>query len=189
MDKTKDNKNSLPLALILSLLVCLAGSIVWGLIYSFGFITSIIAAITTILAISVWRKFKKVNYVTYLWVLFWVIILNECAILISLNFVFMKELGSSYTFAESFQILFKSISSNKDFLTAIISDSIWSIVFSVLGAVIEMVGAKKRAKNNADSQNLNKAQENSQVAQDNPQETPQQNLDSSNEDSKQDSNS
>lgn len=58
----KEQKKSLPLALLFSFLVCLLGAIVWGLVYSIGFFVAIISAVTVMCAIMVYQKFYKVNW-------------------------------------------------------------------------------------------------------------------------------
>ena len=51
----KEQKKSLPLALLFSFLVCLLGAIVWGLVYSIGFFVAIISAVTVMCAIMVYQ--------------------------------------------------------------------------------------------------------------------------------------
>lgn len=142
----KEQKKSLPLALLFSFLVCLLGAIVWGLVYSIGFFVAIISAVTVMCAIMVYQKFYKVNWLTYLWVIIWVVLLNEISMLITLTIMLMNEVGGAYSFGECFNALTQAINDGGEMTSAFTSDSIMNVVFSLLGGVLEIFTIRSQMK-------------------------------------------
>lgn len=138
-------KNSLPLALFISFAICLAGAIVWGLMYQLGVFSTIIATISAALAIVVYRKYYKINWFTYIWVSIWSILLNEISMLFVETFFAMKELNIG--FSEGFKTICTLIANNEEAKSIFVSNTIWSIVFSLIGVIIILISIKRNIKN------------------------------------------
>lgn len=144
-----ESKKSLPKALIFSLLICLAGAVVWGLIYSFGYISYVIAFITVMFAGLVYAKCnKKFGFLAFLWVVLWAIIFNEIAIIVATLIELIQEY--SLTFNESLNILLELITTNQEVKNAFIQDTLFNVVFVLLGGIIVVISnaiQKRKLKN------------------------------------------
>lgn len=141
----KNIKTSLPLALLVSFAVCLAGAIVWGLMYQLGVFSTIISLLSASCAIIVYRKFYKLNWIAYLWVSIWSIALNELSMLFVETFIAMREL--SVGFSQGFSTICNLISSNNDARSIFVSNTIWSIAFTLIGVIITILSIRRQMKN------------------------------------------
>lgn len=131
MENQENKKYNLPLALVLSALIAVAGAVVWGLLYTFGWFVSIIAYVTAMGMFAVYLKFyPKKTKLVFIWTLAWIIILNSISILVSAGIYVSIELGMplGQVFAYIFQN-FGSIAG--DFAI----DAFLGAVFAVLGVV------------------------------------------------------
>ncbi len=142
----KERKKSLPLALLLSFLVCVLGAVVWGLVYSLGYFTTIVSALAVMCAIMVYQIFHKVNWLTYVWTIVWVVLLNEISMLIAITIAVMQEAGAAYTFAECFSAVVQIIGEGGEAGPAFATDSAMNVLFSLLGGVIEIFAIRNQAK-------------------------------------------
>ena len=128
MENTK--KDNLALALVLSLLVALAGSFAWGLLYSLGWFVSIIAYATTFGMFAVYTKFARMGKLTFVWTLVWVIILNTLASFLAIVIGVSVEAGCSLSVA------FNATIQNFNLIVGeFCLDVGLGILFSVLGVV------------------------------------------------------
>ena len=141
------NRNNLAAALILSLLVCLLGSIAWGFIYVAGYFAAIIALAEVILAIGVYSKFKTVNWKTILWISILTIIFNELAMYIAEIILLKMELNC--TFGEATNVLNNAFS-NPEIYSIFLKNSFTNILFTAIGIacyVFSYLKNKKQSKN------------------------------------------
>lgn len=140
----KKKVNSLPIALLVSLAVCLVGSVIWGLLYQLGFLSTIIAAVTSFCALNLYKKFYKLNWIAYVWTCVWLVVFNELSMLIVESIMAMSVLNSG--FSNAFQEVCNLISTDAEARTIFISNTVWNIVFSVLGAVAEIIVIRNQIK-------------------------------------------
>ena len=140
----KKVKQSITIALFLSLGVCILGAIVWGLMYQLGVFSTLISAISAVLALLAYRKFYKLNWIAYLWVALWSILLNELAMLIVEAIMISSELGIG--FSQGFSSICDLIAHNSDARSIIVSNSIWSIAFSLLGVILTILSIRNQEK-------------------------------------------
>ena len=140
----KKKVNSLPIALLVSLAVCLVGSVIWGLLYQLGFLSTIIAAVTSFCALNLYKKFYKLNWIAYVWTCVWLVVFNELSMLIVESIMAMSVLNSG--FGNAFQEVCNLISTDAEARTIFISNTVWNIVFSVLGAVAEIIVIRNQIK-------------------------------------------
>ncbi len=140
----KKKVNSLAIALLVSLAVCLVGSVIWGLLYQLGFLSTIIAAVTAFCALNLYKKFYKLNWIAYVWTCVWLVVFNELSMLIVESIMAMSVLNSG--FGNAFQEVCNLISTDAEARTIFISNTVWNIVFSVLGAVAEIIVIRNQIK-------------------------------------------
>lgn len=140
----KKKVNSLAIALLVSLAVCLVGSVIWGLLYQLGFLSTIIAAVTSFCALNLYKKFYKLNWIAYVWTCVWLVVFNELSMLIVESIMAMSVLNSG--FSNAFQEVCNLISTDAEARTIFISNTVWNIVFSVLGAVAEIIVIRNQIK-------------------------------------------
>ena len=159
MEKVK--RNSIWLALVLSFVVCLVGAVISGLIYYANFISAWISIAIAGLSFYIYQKFYKVNWLSFVWVLFWTIALSEVAFLISAGFIVGNYYG--YSFNEAFDIFIDMLSNDNEMQNAFLRDSLLNVVFAIIGVVIYFVSfklnvkkmAKMQAQNNANGTTIN----------------------------------
>lgn len=140
----KKVKQSITIALFLSLGVCILGAIVWGLMYQLGVFSTLISAISAVLALLAYRKFYKLNWIAYLWVALWSILLNELAMLIVEAIMISSELEIG--FSQGFSSICDLIANNSDARSIFVSNSIWSIAFSLLGVILTILSIRNQEK-------------------------------------------
>lgn len=140
----KGKTNSLALSLLVSLAVCLVGSVIWGLLYQLGFLSTIIAAVSAFCALNLYKKFHRLNLVAYVWTCVWLVIFNEIAMLIAESIATMTLLNCE--FGVAFKEVCNLISTDADARIIFISNTVWNIVFSVLGAVAEIIIIRNQIK-------------------------------------------
>ena len=140
----KKKVNSLPIALLVSLAVCLVGSVIWGLLYQLGFLSTIIAAVTSFCALNLYKKFYKLNWIAYVWTCVWLVVFNELSMLIVESIMAMSVLNSG--FGNAFQEVCNLISTDAEARTIFISNTVWNIVFTVLGAMAEIIVIRNQIK-------------------------------------------
>ena len=124
-----EKKENKALAIILLILVVLLGSVVWGLIYSFGWFISIISYGIAFLAITLYGKFAKLTRPVYIITAIAIVVLNIIASFISISIsllIIEPELG----FGGAFSLVLSNFN-----LIAVdfIIDSILSAAFTILG--------------------------------------------------------
>ncbi|MBE7074724.1 MAG: hypothetical protein E7376_01935 [Clostridiales bacterium] len=135
-----NKKNSLPLALVLSALVAVAGAVVWGLIYSSGWFVSIVSYVTALAMFWVYNKFYKISKLTFVWCLVLINIFNIVASFLAIVIAVAAEAGVDFATALDAVIsVFGEVSG------AFIRDMILGLVFSVLGIASYYSYYKKQA--------------------------------------------
>ena len=140
MEKVENKKQSLPLALLVSFCVCIAGAVLCGVIYYIGFISSWIAFITAYVAFMLFRKFYKVNFGSFVWVLFWTMALNEVAMFLAMGIAVSAQTGVGLS--EVFGAINQLLNENAEFKNAFMSDTIFNVVFSFVGVLAFFVSIK-----------------------------------------------
>ena len=137
----EEKKDRVGLALLFSFLVALAGSVIWGLLYSTGWLVALIGYITAFGCFFVYTRFAKMSKLTYIWTLVWVIVLNIVATFVSLIILTSSIRHISLSAAVQF------IADNFDVLGGpIFKDIILGIIFSVLGVVSYYIYYKRNLK-------------------------------------------
>lgn len=80
----ENERKNLWFALLLSFLVCAAGSVIWGVIYTQGWLVALVAYVSAFCAFLVYEKvYKEVTKGAFIWVLVWTIVLNTVASFLS----------------------------------------------------------------------------------------------------------
>lgn len=124
-------KQSLPLALLLSFLVALAGACAWGLMYTMGWFVSIIAYATAFGMFAVYLKFyNKFNWIPFVWTLAWIIVLNILASIFSI--VIAVSIEASVTLGEAFNATMQVLGT---LIGQFAFDMFLGTVFSILGVI------------------------------------------------------
>lgn len=151
MENTK--KDNLALALVLSVLVAIAGSVAWGFLYSLGWFVSIIAYATTFGMFAVYTKFAQMGKLTFVWTLVWVIILNTLASFLAIVIGVSVEAGCSVSDA------FNATIQNFNLIVGqFCLDVGLGILFSVLGVVSYYSVYKRKQKEQQIAQMLEEKQ-------------------------------
>lgn len=137
----EEKKDRVGLALLFSFLVGLAGSIIWGLLYSTGWLVALVGYVTALGMFFVYTRFAKMSKLTFIWTLVWVIVLNILATYIAL--IIYTSVKYNLSLAE----VINSVFSNFGAITeALLADIILGIVFSVLGVVSYYAYYKRNLK-------------------------------------------
>lgn len=142
MEKT--NKNNIALALFLSFLICGVMAVVYGLIYYSGWISVWVSLATAMLGISVYGRFAKPNWFVPIWILVWIIVLNELAMLIAASLAVSSQLGC--TFQEAWDFLLGYLSVDGEVKDLFWKDSLLNIFFAIIGVVAMFIIFKIKEK-------------------------------------------
>lgn len=140
----KERKQSLPLALLLSFAVSVVGACLFGLIYYTGFISVWVAFLSGAVAFMVYNIFHKTNWLSFVWVMLWTIILDEVALILASGIAISGELSCSV--GEAIDALFQLVGSDSEVKGAFLRDTILSAVFAVLGVGCYFVSLKLKEK-------------------------------------------
>lgn len=140
----KERKQSLPLALLFSFLVSVAGACLFGLVYYWGFISTWFALLSGMLAFMVYSIFHKTNWLSFVWVLLWTIVLDEVALILSCGLSIGAELDCSLGVALG--SLFELIASDSEVNSAFVKDTALAVFFAVLGVVACFISIKMKNK-------------------------------------------
>ena len=137
----EEKKDRVGLALLFSFLVALAGSVVWGLVYSTGWLVALIGYVTALGCFFVYTRFAKMSKLTFIWTLVWVIVLNILATYVAL------VVYTSVKYGLALSEVISSLTSNFVAVTKeLMSDIILGIVFSILGVVSYYTYYKRNLK-------------------------------------------
>ncbi len=142
-------------ALLFSFLICLAGSIVWGIVYSFGFMVYLVALLTVVFAGQVFVKFYKFNILSFIWISVFAFLLNLVASILALNLEIVNDIYPEYSFARGLELLFDLIKTNTEIRNAFISDILFNFFAVIVGVSIVWINIairNKRAKNSTQIQ-------------------------------------
>lgn len=110
------------------------GAVLWGVIYSQGWLVSLVAFVTAYVGIIVYDKFYKVNRTVYIVSGVVICVLNIIASFLSIGITVAIEAEVSLKIA--FEAVFEVIG---DFVPDLIRDGLLCVAFTVLG----LVGVKK----------------------------------------------
>lgn len=127
-------KRNKPLAILMLSLVILIGAVLWGLVYSQGWIVSLVAFATAYVAIIVYDKFFDVTRNVYIISGVAIVVLNIIASFVSLGIAVAVEAECSLSIA--FKALFEVIG---DYSADLIRDGLMCVALTILG----LVGVKK----------------------------------------------
>lgn len=131
-------------AVLYSLLVMILGGVVWGIVYSLGFFSAWVSIIFAALATIVYKKYKAGKVGMFFYVLLASCIINYAAIIIATTIVFLKI----YPTVPVMEVIKACV---KVSFGEGASDTIYCLVFTILGCVLGFVGRLRKVKN--DKQN------------------------------------
>lgn len=141
-DKKLEIKANILKAFLFSLLIMLAGAVLWGVIYALGFFSAWIAFIPAFGAILVYKKFKQDGKVGMLfYILLLSLLFNYFAMIISATVVVLKKFPGN-SFGEIFSLAFQVSFGDG------IGDTLGCIGFTALGVGLGYVSAIQQAKKN-----------------------------------------
>lgn len=127
----KEFKENKTLALLLSFFVAVAGAVLWGFVYSFGWFVSIVSYLTAFGMFTVYGKFyKKIDKTPIVWTIVWITVLNTISSLLSV--VIYVAVQAQTSFAIAFEAVFKSFG---NYAVSFVLDMILGVVFGVLGII------------------------------------------------------
>lgn len=129
-----EKKQNKVLAIVLLSITIVVGAVLWGVIYSQGWLVSLVALATSYVGIIVYDKFYKVNRTVYIVSGVVICVLNIIASFLSIGITVAVEAEVSLKIA--FEAVFQVIG---DFVPDLIRDGLLCVVFTILG----LVGAKK----------------------------------------------
>jgi len=155
-----EEKNNLAAALLLSLLICLAGSVVWGLIYYAGYFVAYIAMLVFYVAIWTYSKFNKASWKAILWLSILIIVLNEVSIYIADVFVVKSTLDCSFSEAIT---TFNSLFGTTEILSTFVKDSLINVLFTCIGVGLYVYTYFKAVKAKQQTLPNNKQTQNQQT--------------------------
>ncbi len=168
-NKIDVNKKMILLSLFYSLLVCLAGGIFSGILYNLGYFSYWLSVLVVYCALSLYKKFHKLNWLTFLWVIFWSFAFIE------LSYIVVYCIEASYvyelSFGASISKVFELLSTDEVLSEAFSQATLINLLFLLLAIVFSLVFFKaqdirlKKQKSNAmsgdnltnNSQNKNEA--------------------------------
>ncbi len=133
-----ERKQNKSLAILMLCVVILVGAVLWGVLYTFGWIASIVALLTAYVAIVLYDKFYPVTKNVYIISGVAIVIANIIASFISLCIV--TAIDGGYSFGYVLEIAMQAIG---DLVIAMAGDIILCIVLTIIG----LVGAKKFYEN------------------------------------------
>lgn len=147
--------NSLLIALLSSLAICVAGAIVWAILYTVGFFSAIISFATVACACVVYNKFHKINWLFFVWVGIWVTLLSILSMFIADSLLISSELNIG--FGQSFYLLIKMIGTESEIANMMVSNIIWSVLFIIIGfccsiGIIKKQNLKRQINNQQNNQ-------------------------------------
>ncbi|MBO5102548.1 MAG: hypothetical protein J6C13_00470 [Clostridia bacterium] len=145
MVKTKEQ--SLWKALLFSFLSSLGFAVLWGVVYSIGFIAYIVAVSNAVASYTIFMKFyKKVPFWSVLWVIFFAFLFTEIALLISCALIIVS-VDPTISFGESFGMLLGMIETMPELSNALLTDTIVNGVLIVISSIlIKAIMKYKEAK-------------------------------------------
>lgn len=127
-------KQNKALAIALLSITMVVGAILWGVIYSQGWLVSLVAFVTAYVGIIVYDKFYKVDRTVYIVSGVVICVLNIIASFLSIGITVAIEAEVNLKIA--FEAVFQVIG---DFVPDLIRDGLLCVAFTVLG----LVGVKK----------------------------------------------
>lgn len=150
MEKSKE-KSNLFLAIIVAISLGLASCLLWGLLYYFGYFAWIVAFLIAFAVSWGYKKFiLKIDTKGYIIIslicLIEVVLTMFITIALAVNIACVQE-GYYVSFFECFSLMFEFINTNPEFRSALLTDSILTLLFMIIGLVIFFVFDKKREKN------------------------------------------
>lgn len=133
-----ERKQNKALAIVMLCVVILVGAVLWGLLYSYGFLASLIAFATAYVAIVVYDKFYPVSKNVYIISGFAIVVANIIASFLAL--VIAVAIKADCDLVTAFNALMSVID---DFALELCKDFIYCVVLTILG----LVGVKKFYEN------------------------------------------
>lgn len=137
----EEKKDRIGLALLFSFLVALAGSIIWALVYSTGWLVSLVGYVAALGSFFVYTRFAKMSKLTFIWTLVWVIVLNIIA-----TYVGLVIYTVSHSTTPLNQVISNLFSNFGEVTKVLMPDIILGVVFSVLGVVSYYIYYKRNLK-------------------------------------------
>ena len=152
MEQSK-NKTNLTLAIIVAIALGLASCLLWGILYYFGYFAWVVAFLIVFAVSWGYKKFnlkidKKGYFIISLICLIEVVLTMFITIALAVNIAYVQE-GYYVSFFECFLIMFDFIKTNAEFRSALLTDSILTLLFMVIGLVVFFIYDKKKEKSEA----------------------------------------
>ncbi len=152
MEQSK-NKTNLTLAIIVAIALGLASCLLWGILYYFGYFAWVVAFLIVFAVSWGYKKFnlkidKKGYFIISLICLIEVVLTMFITIALAVNIAYVQE-GYYVSFFECFSIMFDFIKTNAEFRSALLTDSILTLLFMVIGLVVFFIYDKKKEKSEA----------------------------------------
>lgn len=152
MEQSK-NKTNLTLAIIVAIALGLASCLLWGILYYFGYFAWVVAFLIVFAVSWGYKKFnlkidKKSYFIISLICLIEVVLTMFITIALAVNIAYVQE-GYYVSFFECFLIMFDFIKTNAEFRSALLTDSILTLLFMVIGLVVFFIYDKKKEKSEA----------------------------------------
>ena len=152
MEQSK-NKTNLTLAIIVAIALGLASCLLWRILYYFGYFAWVVAFLIVFAVSWGYKKFnlkidKKGYFIISLICLIEVVLTMFITIALAVNIAYVQE-GYYVSFFECFLIMFDFIKTNAEFRSALLTDSILTLLFMVIGLVVFFIYDKKKEKSEA----------------------------------------
>lgn len=143
-------------AIIFSLLICLGCAVLWGLVYSVGYITYIVGFASVALSSYVFVVYyKKFPFWACVMIVVAELILTEIALFVSASILISNEMAMS--FGEAFSYMFELIGGNEEFAQAILQDSLINAIVIILVGIFTWVSIHLKTKKEIEQQKATEA--------------------------------
>ncbi|MBQ7977118.1 MAG: hypothetical protein IJ301_00760 [Clostridia bacterium] len=163
-------KSCLWKAMLFSALCCLGGAVLFGLVYSVGYITYAVGFLSAALSYSIFLKFyNKMPFWSVLWVIFFAFLFSEIALIITVS-ISLISIEPTLSFGEALSLLFAMIGEEPVVSSAFVQDTAITGFLIVIGAIGCWIGYKLKMKKEEQKQNTtavtpqNESRENVEIA-------------------------
>lgn len=138
-------------AIIFSLLICLGCAVLWGLVYSIGYITYIVGFASVALSSYVFVVYyKKFPFWACIMIIVAELIFTEIALFVSATIMVSSEMAMS--FGEAFNYVFELIGGSEEFAQAILQDSLINAIVIILVGILTWVSIHLKTKKEIEQQ-------------------------------------
>lgn len=125
------------------------GGVLWGLVYSAGYMVYAVALLSVFGACAIYGKFAKLNIWGALWIMLWAVLFNEAATMFSINLEIVNNLMPELSFARGLEVLFGLIQNDPTVKDAVVSDTIFNVVVVVVATLVMYIDTVVKSKKQA----------------------------------------